>query len=62
METNKIIIIGCVENKFFFDENAYEEYLQHMNDIKKWEHEMMEDIKKVVKRYETLGDISLPIE
>ena len=63
MKTDKIIIIGnIVENPMFFDKEAIREILQHMVDIKKWEREMTEDIKRVVKIYETPGDISLPIK
>lgn len=60
MNTNKIIILNTlIENKLYFDEFAYREYLQHLIDIKKWENEMINDIKNVVKKYETPGDISL---
>lgn len=63
MKTDKIIIIGnVVENNMFFDKESFREFLQHMIDIKKWEREMIEDIKRVVKIYETPGDISLPIK
>ena len=60
MDTNKIIILNTlIENKMYFDEFAYNEYLQHLIDIKKWENDVINDIKKVVKVYETPGDISL---
>lgn len=59
MDTKKVIILGNMSN--MIDKDLYYEFLQFIEDVYKWEQEMIKDVKLSAKVYETSRDISLPI-
>lgn len=62
MTTDKFILIGRIENNLFLDKEGFEEFLQHIHDIKKWDREIMSEIAHIVKLYEASGNIPLPVK
>lgn len=62
MTIDKFIIIGEIENNLFLDKEGFEEFLQHIHDINKWNREVMAEIEHIVKLYEASGNIPVPVK